>query len=371
MSNTEKAANKDTIDVLMVLTERCNLNCRYCYENNKSNNRMSFEVARKIVDDELTLVKGTDKKIIFQLFGGEPSLEWKLIKKIYEYTMTINSPNFDSFFMITNGTTLDEKKKHWLVERKDTFTCGLSLDGTKEVQDINRSNSYDLIDFGFFLRTWANQKVKMTIDPFTINKMAECVIHCHELGFGVLCNLADGVEWKEDSTEILKNQLMKLVDYYDQHDNLPVCSILQMPILHAGVTERNRFPKWCGMGTNIHAYDTKGKKYPCQLYMSLANKKAEIPDIREYYPADVLNEKCKKCILFGCCPTCYGTNCIRGKNQFYHSEVECANIKTQFLATAFLMYKKYKKGLLTLTEPEEYLLLNGICKIQNEFANKI
>lgn len=35
MSNTEKAANKDTIDVLMVLTERCNLNCRYCYENNK------------------------------------------------------------------------------------------------------------------------------------------------------------------------------------------------------------------------------------------------------------------------------------------------------------------------------------------------
>lgn len=83
MSNTEKTVNKNTIDVLMVLTERCNLNCRYCYENCKSNNKMSFEVTKMIIDNELSMVKGTDKKIIFQLFGGEPSLEWELIKRIY------------------------------------------------------------------------------------------------------------------------------------------------------------------------------------------------------------------------------------------------------------------------------------------------
>lgn len=160
MSNTEKTANKNTIDVLMVLTERCNLNCRYCYENYKSNNKMSFEVAKMIIDNELSMVKGTDKKIIFQLFGGEPSLEWELIKRIYEYTVAKANSNFEGFFMITNGTTLDEEKKRWLFERKDTFTCGLSLDGTKEVQDINRSNSYDLIDFDFFFENMDKSKGK-------------------------------------------------------------------------------------------------------------------------------------------------------------------------------------------------------------------
>lgn len=369
MSSTVKIADRDTIQVLLVITESCNLRCRYCYETNKSARVMEFDTAKRILDSEFSAVKNTNKKIVIQFFGGEPMLEFKLIKQIYDYIHKEQFVNYEYCFVVTNGTVLPYEERKWILQHKEDFICGLSLDGTKEVQDHNRSNSYDLIDFSFFQSTWPMQKVKMTISPDMLSKLAECVIHCHELGFGVLCNLADGVKWGNDSSEVLKEQLEKLIEYYSIHPEIEVCSMLKMPLLHVGIQERNFFPKWCGAGDHIHAYDTEGKRYPCQLFMGVTKTHVKVPLIQEKYKADELPPECQECILYGCCPTCIGTNMIREVSPFYHTEVECKNIKIQFLATSYLMYQKYKMGKLNLSDVETTILLRNICRVQEAFRD--
>lgn len=369
MSSTIKQVDKDTVEIMLMMTESCNLSCRYCYEINKSNKRMSFDTAKKILDKELQSIKNPKENIVVQFFGGEPLLEFETMKRVYNYITKLGISNFNYCFTVTNGTLLTDEMKTWMFEHKDDFICGLSLDGTKEMHDYNRSNSYDLIDFNFFSETWPTQKVKMTIAPDMLNKLSDGVIHCHNLGFGVLCNLADGVHWKDESSDMLKQQLYRLVEYYLEHPKKDICSILKMPLLHVGLVDRKVFPKWCGAGDHIHAYDVDGNLFPCQLFMNISGKDIEIPLIKKVYSSEMLSEQCRNCVLYGCCPTCIGTNAVRGCNPFYHTEVECRNIKIQFLATSYLMYEKYKRGLVKLSESEEYALLNGIYKVQNAFSD--
>ena len=72
--------------VTLTLTNKCNLNCTYCYEFGKNCNKMSIETARKIIDLETS--QQSESMIIFELFGGEPFLEFDLIKEIYSYVET-------------------------------------------------------------------------------------------------------------------------------------------------------------------------------------------------------------------------------------------------------------------------------------------
>lgn len=369
MSTTAKQVDKNTIEVMLLMTEKCNLSCRYCYECNKTDKKMTLAIAKKILEKEFRDVEGTDKKIVIQFFGGEPMIEFDTIRAVYNYIKSSHFKNFEYCFVVTNGTLFDEKQKKWAFEHRYDFICGLSLDGTKEIHDYNRSNSYDLIDFEFFLQTWPQQKVKMTVSPEMLNKLSEGVIHCHNLGFGVLCNLADGLDWKSESTEVLQQQLQQLVTYYLEHPEMDLCTMLKMPLLHVGIKDRKQFPKWCGAGDHIHAYDVEGNLFPCQLFMEISGKNTMVPVIKSVYQSKVLEEKCRKCILFGCCPTCIGTNALRNCSPFYHTDVECRNIKVQFLATSYIMYEKYKRGLLNMSLEEEYILLRGIYSIQKNFSN--
>ena len=66
--------------VSLTLTEDCNLNCIYCYEKHNKNRVMSIDTAKEILDKELTVEDGT-KEVYIDLFGGEPFLEFELIKK--------------------------------------------------------------------------------------------------------------------------------------------------------------------------------------------------------------------------------------------------------------------------------------------------
>ena len=50
MSNTYKSKDKNVKSVTLIMTEKCNLQCTYCYEQNKSPRSMSVEIAKKIIE---------------------------------------------------------------------------------------------------------------------------------------------------------------------------------------------------------------------------------------------------------------------------------------------------------------------------------
>jgi len=63
--------------------------------------------------------------------------------------------------------------KNWFTANNDLFVLGLSLDGTRNTHNHNRSNSFDDIDIDFFLKTYPNQGVKMTLSEYSLPQLTE------------------------------------------------------------------------------------------------------------------------------------------------------------------------------------------------------
>ena len=132
--------------ITLTVTEACNLSCVYCYESYKNTRKMSFQTAIDILENELN----TDEKLDYvevAFHGGEPLLEFELIKQICEYAWNHDYKQHFYFFATTNGTLLTPTMKSWFSANANRFFLGLSLDGTEEVHNHNRSNSYSKIDF--------------------------------------------------------------------------------------------------------------------------------------------------------------------------------------------------------------------------------
>jgi uncharacterized protein len=132
----------------LLVTLACNLRCVYCYED-KTGAKMDEKTAFKAVD---WLIKNSENMKIIRIvfFGGEPLLNFPLIKSVVAYAKdkTQKEGKKATFAITTNGTLLDDDIISFLEEHK--INALLSFDGTKELQDNQRpyasgKGSYDTI----------------------------------------------------------------------------------------------------------------------------------------------------------------------------------------------------------------------------------
>ena len=357
--------------VTLTLTQSCNLACTYCYEHHKSKERMCVETAKAIIDHEFAHNAGFDG-FEFDLFGGEPFLAFDLIKEITEYVCQKKGNIPCTVFATTNGTLVHGEVQDWLRAHSGCFVCGLSLDGTREMHNLNRSNSYDDIDLDFFLEMYPEQDVKMTISKETLPDLADGVIEMHRKGFLVSCNLAYGIDWSDPAnTAILERELNKLIEFYLSNPEIEPCSMLEMGITNIGadVVEAIRF---CGAGLSIRSYDVDGKAYPCQFFMPLSvgpEKAAAVSNIQfpeDVIPESCLDEKCRKCVLRPACPNCFGANYAATGSIYQRDDNMCRLTKIAMKARSFFRAKQWSLGLLHIPVDEEQALLRAIIRIQEE-----
>lgn len=131
------------------ITEDCNLRCKYCsfsdhykYSRSHANNYMNFLTAKKAIDHYFSLFKEGIKFNPIRppsigFYGGEPLLNFSLIKKCFRYIS--EEYNFYKDLIITlttNGTLLDNKKADWLMD--NNFLIYVSLDGDRIEHNRNR-----------------------------------------------------------------------------------------------------------------------------------------------------------------------------------------------------------------------------------------
>lgn len=311
----ERDSYSTSFSPTLCVTHSCNLSCVYCYQKNKSNKHMTFNIAKECVDDIFKNIPEGTKIIEISFIGGEPLLEIKLLKKVYEYTMSKYADNRLRFFATTNGTILSNDDKEWFKEHKERFVLGLSLDGTPQTHNINRTNSYNKIDIPFFVNTWPKQGPKMTISKNTIQNLADDIIFIHEQGFKYIngVNFAEGdFDWgnKEDLL-ILSQQLRKLLDFYTEHYNLNLDQMFGKHIEFCSSDNVEKH-KTCGIGTNTMLYDVDGQKYPCSFVTPLTFSSKELDKINsiDFHKYDELvDEDClEKCYLYPICSSCSGAN---------------------------------------------------------------
>lgn len=358
--------------VTLTLTEYCNLSCIYCYESNKSKSVLTFDTAKKIIDSEFVSERNKDVDIIiFELFGGEPFSEFKLMKDIVAYIKSKKRDTKYRIFITTNGTLVKEEQKKWLLENKDVVIVGLSLDGTKEMHDINRSFSFDQIDISFFAKEYPTQSIKMTISEQTLKDFAKGVIFIHENGFKINCNLAYGIDWSDSKyAKVLHEQLEQLISYYLEHRDIEPCSMLNYRIEGIGIDtgKKKTARRWCGTG-NMHTYDVNGNCYPCQFFMPLSvhenSRTLDEVNIPEEIPLHMFDKKCQKCVMNESCPTCYGSNYCESGDYYYKSDSYCNMIKIILLANSYYKWQLLKSGCFENDENKKMLLLRGIETIQD------
>lgn len=355
--------------ITLVLTESCNLSCSYCYEKNKSMNHMSIETAYNILDSELSDCDSYDA-VYIDLFGGEPFLRFSVLREIVAYVSGFHLGNVH-FVTSTNGTLIHGEIADWLKDHKDIIDVGLSIDGTKAMQNVNRSNSFSEIDLEFFSEHFGYHPVKMTISPDTLPNLAEGVLFLHGLGFKVNCNLAFGVDWSNPVyKEVLSRELMTLIDYYINNDEVEPCSMLNGEIKHLGYERDEPYSmKWCGTSTNMHTYDVQGRKYHCQYFLpnSIGEAKAlESKGIsfQQKIDLDLLDEKCRDCLIREACPSCYGANYAVYGDVYHKDEAMCELTKIVLKARAFFRAIQWSKGIINIPQRDEELLLKSIKLIQ-------
>lgn len=128
------------------VTQQCNFRCEYCaysggYENRgHSNKKMTFEIAKKGIDFLIT--HSSDLKTVYVgFYGGEPLIEFDLIKRMIEYVNEYALGKKVIFNITTNGTLLDKNIIDFFY-RNDVYLL-ISLDGPKEIHDKSRRFAFN------------------------------------------------------------------------------------------------------------------------------------------------------------------------------------------------------------------------------------
>ena len=134
------------MNYILHLTDYCNLNCKYCYENKREKD-LSIENIKAIIDYEIKQ-KNKVSNIVF--YGGEPLLKKDIIYKTIDYIKSKKSKTKFYFGMTTNGTLIDGEFIKYMKDNK-FINLAYSFDGIKEVQNLNRikidnTGSFDIVE---------------------------------------------------------------------------------------------------------------------------------------------------------------------------------------------------------------------------------
>ena len=339
----------------------CNLNCSYCFasQGKYQGDRalMSFEVGKRAFDF-LIENSGTRRNLEVDFFGGEPLMNWDVVKQLVAYARSIekeHNKNF-RFTLTTNGILIDDEVIDFL--NKEMSNVVLSLDGRREVNDHFRrdyagNGSYDKIVPKFQklveAREGKNYYVRGT---FTHNNVdfTNDLFHMADLGFTEL-SMEPVVCPPDDPYALTDEDMPKIFEQYEilakemlkrKKEGRPFTFYHYMLDLKNGPCIYKRITG-CGSGTEYMAVTPWGELFPCHQFVgdakySLGNiydgvTNTEIQDGFRSCNA-YAREECKDCwarlyCSGGCAANSYhATGSINGVYKYgcelFKKRIECA-----------------------------------------------
>jgi len=281
------------------VTEDCTLACTYCYQNNKSPKRMSWDIAKRATDyilSDRSDYINTQKQggLIVEFIGGEPLMEIELITEITEYLkkemFQMGHPwyDFHRLSICSNGTEyFNPKVQEYLKRHLSSLSFSISIDGNKRLHDACRvfpdgGPSYDVAIAGvehFTKVLKGRMGSKMTLAPENIAHTFEAVKSMVEYPYKIIylnCVYEEG--WDVSHARVFWEQLNKVTDY--------LANTGQMDDVYLSIFEEHiGRPKpsgddqnWCGGTGKMLAVDPDGNFFPCLRYMktSLAGNQEPI-----------------------------------------------------------------------------------------------
>ena len=321
----ETFAKRETVVKALCLhiAHDCNLACRYCFaeegEYHGKRDLMSYEVGRQALDF-LIANSGNRRNLEVDFFGGEPLMNWEVVKKLVEYGREqekIHDKKF-RFTLTTNGVQLNDEIMEFA--NKEMANVVLSVDGRKEIHDLMRpfpkgAGSYDLVipKFQKFaeLRNQDKYYVRGTFTRHNLD-FSKDVLHLADLGFKQIS--VEPVVAGENEEYALREEDLPVI--YEEYDRLAKEMIRRekagegfnffhfMIDLTGGPCVYKRL-SGCGSGTEYLAVTPWGDLYPCHQFVG--EEKYLMGNVFEGIKKPQIQEEFKGCNVYTkeACKDCF------------------------------------------------------------------
>lgn len=279
-------ARKTVVKALCLhIAHDCNLACRYCFaEEGEYHGRralMSYEVGKKALDF-LIANSGSRRNLEVDFFGGEPTMNWEVVKQLVAYGRSEEEAHNKRFrfTLTTNGLLLNDEIMDFC--NREMANVVLSLDGRREVNDRmrptrNGKGSYDIIvpkfqkfaksrgDKDYYIRgTFTRENLEFSKD----------VLHFADLGFEKM-SMEPVVGLPEEPYAIREENLPKILEQYDilakeyvkrRREGRGFIFFHFQIDLKQGPCVAKRL-SGCGSGTEYLAVTPWGDFYPCHQFV--------------------------------------------------------------------------------------------------------
>lgn len=363
MAGTFKERSGDVVKALCLhVAHTCNLNCAYCFASQGKYHGdralMSFEVGKQALDF-LMEHSGTRRNLEVDFFGGEPLMNWEVVKRLVGYARSVEKErgkNF-RFTLTTNGMLIDDEVIDFV--NREMSNVVLSLDGRKEINDRTRvdyagNGSYERIVPKFqklvAARGGRNYYIRGTFTHANPDFTRDIFHMADDLGFTelsmepVVCAPGDAAALNDADLEIVKEQYEILAKdmLRRQKEGRPITFYHYMLDLTEGPCIYKRI-SGCGSGTEYMAVTPWGDLYPCHQFVG--EEAYKLGDVWNGVQNTALREEFRACNAYarpdcdgcwarlycsgGCAANAYhATGSIRGVYkagcELFRKRIECA-----------------------------------------------
>lgn len=324
----------------------CNLSCRYCFaqegEYHGDRELMNFEVGRQALDF-LIENSGRRRNLEVDFFGGEPLMNWQVVKDLVAYGREqekLHDKNF-RFTLTTNGVLLNDEIMEFA--NREMSNVVLSIDGRKEVNDHMRpfrggQGSYDRIvpKFQRFAKSRHQDRyyVRGTYTHYNLD-FSEDVLHLADLGFQQI-SVEPVVAEDSQAYALREEDLPKLFSEYDKlaaemvrrHREGRDFNFFHFMIdLEGGPCVAKRL-SGCGSGTEYLAVTPWGDLYPCHQFVG--NEDFLMGNVRDGVTRTDLRDEFKSCNVYSkekcrdCFARFYCSGGCAANSWHFHGDINAA-----------------------------------------------
>ena len=327
----------------LIVTEDCNLRCDYCWVP-KNPRCMTLETAKRAIDFLLEDSPGTES-VEVTLFGGEPLLEFDLVKQVITYgadKARVQGRRI-AWALTTNGTLITQEMLEF--GRQHRLNYLLSIDGGRECHNVHRRfadgrGSFDEVvsRLPIVKRVQGWLGTRMTVTPATVRRLGKSVAVLTELGVNQFI-VGDDVEnrWTRDDIAAFQDQWVAIGELYYRLRSAghPIRVTSFEPLER---DKRDNTHRWgCEAGRDKIAVTPSGDFYPCARFIDKAGIQNEFwlghldvgliaeqtrRDLTD--GRDVIRYRCMKCSQRSAClGGCPATNYLCTGSPFVAPRMDC------------------------------------------------
>lgn len=299
----------------LMVTERCNLNCIYCFHKQMPKD-MSFETLDNMME---FLDPIFEKQGVFNFFGGEPLLRPDFVLEACK-KLKAKFPNW-KFHISTNCSVEPLRIKEFIDNYVDSIQLsydGLDQPTTRGIPELAEENIRKYVEYVRNDRL----NVRLTYTKETVGNLYNNLVHIYKLGIRRVMHSPDFCPgWTQEHYDEYVRQLDKIYDFVKEHPDYKVKFADCLNAIEDKPSSK------CGMGAQLITVSADGGIYPCHRSVSLPEFRIGDVNKGELNRGLFLKlecHKCSKCEVHSICHHCMVADYIYLGSLTIPQECDCA-----------------------------------------------